>query len=794
MIMKRNSSLFIGSSVLPLLGCILMLIAATAFGSTPVDVNQIDGIYSVESAGGIEQQAVAELKSGMKKLYGIDLVDTATLDERSVIVVGRAAALRGKWVNEAELAALAPQGYIIRCGDGRIVIAGADSWGTLFGVYGFFQKLGVTFHKSTLGQAHFPVVKSQIIEPFEMTDSPAFEFRAGWDLARRQTLRMLGDPRKGLNPELFDPKQTGSDLWIDHTAGYLVPKRLYYDDHPEYYAMGKDGKRIAKESFTDHRTPLCLSNPQVSKISAERALGWVERNPEQQFFFITYGDTGLWCQSPDSLELDPEPGQYATRLLYWVNNVANTVAEKYPDKTLLTFAYGGSDVPPPVARPAKNVWVVVATGAGSVRFWDLAYAQGLTDIEEVQKWIDVAPDQIMVCEYLGHYEPVMLEHTSRRLRYYKEIGVRGVAFSYGTPQNFPGLWRYLWGQLLWEPDQDPHVLAGQYLRLNYGTAAEPLIRFFELTRQQYQKVTASNDKLVGYYPRNFYSPEFVQAAKACFEEAVNLASEDAGRCRSLQLEYKRFLFDVASHLPRYDLSKTGNAQLLGLLDKARTLAKATDGDLEFIRDMQQLAATLEKRKAGYRNLIEQWLGASADMQPIQIENGLRFAPWMFRGVDFGPGIFPGARAKSHPDFPSPPRLCAGVFMKTTGGHQNTTSSRMTVDFNLDVVPPDRRVVLMLKGQDAISHWLNHEGSAQWITSIEITVNDKVIFSGECGFVRGNWSHRQFDVPSEVLKVGENRLAIRNISKRGWFAGCWFLLCDATLTFERANADQPGDTP
>lgn len=791
--MYKKTIRFINSRIALLLGFAPILVAAVAYGASPVDVDQVDGIYSSESADKVEQQAVAHLKSGMKKLYGIDLVDTATADEASVIVVGRAAALRGKWVSEAELAALAPQGYIIRCGDGRIVIAGADSWGTLFGVYGFFQKLGVRFHESTLEQAHFPAMTSRLIEPFELTESPTFEYRSGWDLPRRQTHRMLGDPREGLNPELFDPKQTGSDLWIDHTAGYLVPKRLYYDDHPEYYAMDKDGKRISKEAFTDHRTPLCLSNPDVTTIAAERALGWIEKNPEQQFFFITYGDTGFWCQSPESLKLDPEPGQYATRLLHWVNGVAEIVAEKYPDKILMTFAYGGSDVPPPVARPAKNVWVVVATGAGSVRFWDPAHAQGQTGIEKVQKWIDIAPDRVLVCEYHGDYEPAMLEDTAGRLRYYKDIGLRGVVFSYGSAKNFSGLWQYIWGQLLWNPEQDPYELAGDYLRNTYGPAAEPLIRFFDLTRQQYHKAVADKEELVSLYPRNFYAPEFVQAAQACFEEAIDTASEDAEVRKTLQVEYGHFLHDVARHMPDYDLSTEANAQLLDLLDRARTMSKSTDRELEFLRETQKLAMKLEKQKAGYRNLIEQWLGASADMQPIQIDNGLRFTPQMFRGSDFGPDTFPGGVVKSHPDFPSPPKVCAGVFMKATGGRQNTTSSRMTVDFDLDAMPSGRQAVLMLEGQDAISHWMDERG-LDWKTDIEILVNDKIIFSGECGFVRGNWSQRQFDVPAEHLKVGENRLEIHNISKRGWFAGCWFLLSDATLTFEPTNADHSSAMP
>jgi len=216
----------------------------------------------------------------------------------------------------------------------------------------------------------------------------------------------------------------------------------------------------------------------------------------------------------------------------------------------------------------------------------------------------------------------------------------------------------------------------------------------------------------------------------------------------------------------------------------RELAKETGGLVQFVRDAQALAVVLEQERSGYRGLIETWLGRSAVMQPIRIPKGLRFTPLMFLRCDYGPGEFPGRTAKSHPDFPCPPKLCAGVFMKARGGRGQTTSSRMMVRFDLDAIPAGRQPVLDIEGQDAISHWMGDRGK-DWRTSIEIFVNGKQIFSGECGFVRGNWSRRQFAVPAECLRVGGNRLEIHNTSRRGWFAGCWMLLSDAILTFEEA---------
>lgn len=380
-------------------GTVLVCLAAGPAVPTavaqPIDVDRLAGIYYRAPLTYPEEQAVQQLKLGMKQLYGSQLRDLPNLKsagrDQSVIILGRRTAVAAGATSDQELARITLGGYLIKCGDGRIVIAGDDGWATYYGVVGFLEKLSMRFFLPDPAQAYVPKPASRLIQPFALFDRPTFTFRNGWHLLFRECHPVLGDPRKGLNPELFDPKRTGSDLWIDHSAGYLVPKVLFYDRHPEYYAMGKDGKRLAKESFSDHRTPLCLWNPDVTRISIERALAWIGKNPDQRFFSVTYGDTGSWCQCPECLKLDPAPAEYATRLLHWVNPVARAVGQKYPDKIVLTFAYGGTDQPPPVARPEKNVWMVVATGSGCYPFWDHSFALDGADTRKITAWTGIAP-------------------------------------------------------------------------------------------------------------------------------------------------------------------------------------------------------------------------------------------------------------------------------------------------------------------------------------------------------------------------------------------------------------------
>ena len=169
-----------------------------------------------------------------------------------------------------------------------------------------------------------------------------------------------------------------------------------------------------------------------------------------------------------------------------------------------------------------------------------------------------APGQLLVCEYLGAYEPAMLDNMSGRLRYYAKIGLRGVMFTYGSPVNFKPVWAYVWPRMSWDPAQNPHALAKEFINSQYGSSAEAITRFFDLTHERYKATLASGEKQndANYTP-NFYSPDFVMKALACFNDAVK-ASEKPEMKKQLQAEKLLFLGDVVRHMPDNEFTEQGN--------------------------------------------------------------------------------------------------------------------------------------------------------------------------------------------------------------------------------------------
>ncbi len=739
-----------------------------------LNVTMLKGIYVGQHLTAIDKKAVKHLQEGMKKFYDIHLpllksrLD-ATGTSQALIILGRDAALNTNRLTKEELDEVAPDGYVIRSDKNGVVIAGPDAWGTQYGVYHFLEKLGMRFFLPRFNKAYVPKKKLATLPFFSMATKPAFSYRTGRSAVWRQMYYQLGDPRNGLNPELFDPKKTGSDLWIDHSAGYLVPKLMYYDTHPEYYAL-QGGERVSSEKFTDHRTPLCLSNADVVKISTERALGWIEREPDKRFFLITYGDTGVWCQCDECRKLDVRNGSYSDRLLSWVNPIAKAVKEKYPARTLLTFAYGGTGVPPASEKPEDNVWIIGSTGLAGISFWDHTIEQKKLpghNIAKIDSWLQVVPDRYLVCEYHSNtYKPAMVETMSARLKYYQEIGLRGIAFTYGWPKNFSTLWKYLLSKLMWDPYQDGMVLAKDFITYYYGSASEHIWRIFEISHGRYLNTLQNKSVLKDYYPVGFYSKAFTTEALASFSKAAAAVDENIKLKAEINKEESHFIQDWMLH-PLYK-KVDDDAENLIVTQLERLLALTDDSDkdkMAFIRSVHKLALQVEPDYPGTLGIIENWLNRQKLYKPrfIKLPDGIRLIPESFIYSGFGPARYSNK---------CPSKNAVGVYVK---GNSKQRSHRMTAEFELDTIDDSVEMKLTLEGQVSAEHPISPK--------ILIRLNDQEIYSGSADFVTRNWSLQSFSIPIGILTSGSNKIEIINISNPlsiiRWNQR-WVLISDAVI--------------
>lgn len=514
---------------------------------------------------------------------------------QGVIAVGRLAIQAGL-VTAQDLAPVERDGYVVKVGGGRAAVVGWRDLGTVYGAYALLGRLGVKFYAP--GCESVPMAENLLIPELDLRARPFYEFR---NVTHNLKLGHTPDDDMG------DPRLIGESGNIVHSADFLVPFDKHAATHPEYFALQKDGKRLRRDPagkrFDVH---LCLSNPEVQRISAERLLYLIGRQPERSFFGVSQGDGFAWCECEKCQALDAVPGKDMTdRLLVYVNFIARQVARKYPDKRILTLAYTNATSPPPSrVMPEPNVMVQYCpyphrTACQSHDLFCPKNRQGLADLEG---WVAKCPRNMYIFDYPRGYkiwaEPFGSFYAMKgKLDFYAQHGIRGI-FYCGVPTNFRDLFVFVQSRLLWDPKADVERLVDEFLAAYYGQAAGPLREYFDFMhrevqeRQVHQMCEGANPGLV--------TAEYAQKALDMFQRAERAVADDRVALYRVRAEKLFVLFaDV-------------NERNLGN-------GKATDRKLfadrlaEFCRIARSSRlATIGRRDAG---VVSDWLERISGLRP-----------------------------------------------------------------------------------------------------------------------------------------------------------------------------------
>lgn len=398
------------------------------------------------------------------------------------IVLGRELAEACKLVTADELESVRTDGYIIRVTDGAVALAGYGPQGTSYAVWRLFRMAGA---KTYPGQNFIrPNTSNPSLPITTVKDKPYFEFRdCRGDLDRGVCGTTLRKYSLGSAKEAANQEGVKYDGWLgwDHTAGYLVPKSLYYEKHPEYFAQRPDGSRPAPKAAST--ATLCTSNPAVRSIMVDRAMKWMSMQDNRQLFAITEGDSAQ-CLCDNCRALDLHPYYTTDRLFKWVNPIARAAAKQHPDKTLMTFAYIRDVKPPVKVKPEPNVvslyapWVWTSRGTSAVTW---AHPLNITAMDEFLSWSMTAPGQIGVYDYIyGNWR----QGTADRIKFWARHGAKWVYMN--APPKDP-LFVWVCASLLWNPFQDVETLHDQFMDGYYGPAAEPMAAYHALRESTIQR-------------------------------------------------------------------------------------------------------------------------------------------------------------------------------------------------------------------------------------------------------------------------------------------------------------------
>ncbi|MFP4026167.1 MAG: DUF4838 domain-containing protein [Candidatus Brocadiia bacterium] len=479
--------------------------AASEAGLTLVKNGKSNAEIVIPSDAPQAKQAAAELQKYVKKMSGAQLPVIAEGKEKGepiTILVGHTAAAKKLGVNipSGYEPSIRPgygeeEGYVLKTKGKKVIMAGNSEGpyqGTLYAVYAFLEKLGCRWYFPGAWGEVVPKNKTVSIPPLDIERHPDFAIRdAG--------IKAYGDNWK--TKVGFSNRNLGYPLVGDGFLGYLVPPDEYFEEHPEYFAMGKDGKR--HRGRHPRHTMLCLSNDEMYE-EAVRNLKLAFQGKKKSIrcagekgFGISPPDGQPFCYCESCLEASQNfhyPKYFPERMMseeYF--GFAARLAREFPKKWTSTMAYSlrvmppqGVELPPNVAVnvfPITTCALHAGTNPGCWRRQET--------LKIISGWRELTPHVVV-----RHYVPGLLsvygagqravvpERDSavfgREASVLKEMGVKGcTAAAWGNAgKSFMATWLsyYIRGKLTWDVDTDVDGLKRDFYTKFFGREAGAHVR------------------------------------------------------------------------------------------------------------------------------------------------------------------------------------------------------------------------------------------------------------------------------------------------------------------------------
>ena len=713
---------------------------------------------------------------------------TASPELANVIFLGRGPALKSRSVTEEELKPWGYQGFIIRAKESSITIAGRTKHGAGYGLYSFLEKQGCKFF--TLHVRTFPKKRTNLLRACELADKPVYNVKGcvgdysikGW------SYNFFSDARKILEKtgekDWFD-----RTLWLDHTAAYLVPARKYYDEHPEYYALLGNGKRIAKDTPAA-RVMICLSNPDVLRISAERMLRWMELQNDREYFCVSQGDGPEWCSCRECAAV----GNKADQTLFWANYVARKVANKFPDKVLVTNAYNGADFPPTRLKPEKNLvclyaaWPNASSAPNSLR--DFEAPENIVAYSHLKGWLKMAPNNMGLYDYNGRGR-YTIYGMAWRVKWGAKHNMSAIWYCGGN-LSFRELFNYVHCRLNWDPTEDIGRLKNEFIRAYYGKAAPAVRQLFDLIYDRLEFGDYDGRMIWGGYPpADYFDGPFVKKAFELFDTALKLvppesmAHKDLLSVKSLFIAncsrlvpgrfgeltddqywvYARNLkeYIYSQWMPNYQTKLADAKEKGGKMPSFKSLHSRVWSsayvDIGEPENEGELPALLQELLKNPRAVVEKH---RQNNFVETLEDG-----WRLPGLQFTGGQHYGSYS-----WYCPKRVNCVAVRGTM-----TTMSRVTAKLSLMDDPPTGEGIIEIEAQDNDKHWCAP-------VPIQVFVNRRKIFEGTNGFPKQDWKRISWTLPAGTLKKGDNVIEIRNLAASDSLISHWVLVSEVAIRFRK----------
>jgi hypothetical protein len=425
---------------------------------------------------------------------------------------------------DAALAALPPEGWLLRSAKEGLLLAGADSRPGARDERGTSHAVSLFLEKHAGVRWLWPGASGEVIPSNPRLEVPPLDEQGAPLLKRRRLDQYYGryrDPRTNEDIALWGRRARLGDQvsgGFGHAWSHVIPAGTYFKDHPEWFSLVA-GQRVP--------TQLCSSNPQLREQFAKSVLA-LPGNQKLDYVSISPNDGYGFC------ECDACKAKGGVGDAYWdfANDVALRVKALKPGQGVGSFAYTyGRQPPSRIARLPDNVCLAMTTYSTQCLL-----PEGLEEYRAfVEAWKSKGV-KILMREYWGcHYWldlPILYpDEIAATLKQAVGAGLIGAYGEVGKnwATQAPNYWMLT--HVLWDPSADPAKVMGEFYRA-FGKAEKPVRAYFDLLGGSVRRVWREKQLQAGYSQLvtaygAMFPPELMARAAAHLDEAEKAAGGDA---------------------------------------------------------------------------------------------------------------------------------------------------------------------------------------------------------------------------------------------------------------------------
>jgi len=485
----------------------------------------------------VERSAAAELVHYLARSTGADFHIVSESDHRAGdqpgIFVGATDSVAELGIDVAQLP---EESWRIRTRGQDLLLFGGGVRGTMYSVLHFLEDhVGVRWwtpfdervpHRPELGTPELDRAGRPALRYRELTGTgPRWKFH----LRHR-----LNGHRTWIPPSHGGREGYGLPEHV-HTAYNYVPPEKYFDEHPEYYSM-VDGKRRAEKG------QLCLTNSAVlelvktgirESIEATRRASAKKGEKSPQLFNFSYNDWRKLCECEVCRLTEQAADNSGATMFRFVNRLAESIEQDYPDVLIDTIAYDRTFDPP--VQPMRDNVVVRIAPLKHRDFSTPITSKANREYRTVfDLWRKKTP-HLRVWGYavtFGDHSNLPLPNLSvlaEDLRYYLANDVEGVLFQLEYPirADLRELKMWVLLKLIEDPTRDVSRLVVEFTDGFYGLAAEPIRSYVTLIENAAARKPSRIDYPNKPHEYDYLDRKTLHAAHELFDQAEQMVHDDA---------------------------------------------------------------------------------------------------------------------------------------------------------------------------------------------------------------------------------------------------------------------------